>query len=328
MPDHVWVDGHLVDAHAPHLRVTDRGFQLGDGLFETLRARRGMPIEWAEHLERLREGATALAIHLPPEPILRAGLAELLLAEGLDGSGDAPSAPGDAAVRITVSRGSLERRGTLPPGWEVAHATVAIQAWAYVPTSPELLARGVRAVLSRVHRDPASPLAGIKATSRADYVYARLEAERAGVDEAIFPTLDGRISEATSANVFAIAGDHLLTPPVSAAILAGTTRTWLLDDPSVRALGLEPVEVDLRPDDLAAADETFLSSTVAGLVPLVALDGRSVGGGRPGERTIALREARERWIDEASVTAWAGGSAPAMGSSAAEATSDAEVAPR
>jgi branched-subunit amino acid aminotransferase/4-amino-4-deoxychorismate lyase len=260
-----------------------------------------VPIEWAEHHERLQEGATALAIHLPPERILRAGLAELLLAEHLDGPGDGRSVPGDAAVRITVSRGSLERRGTLPAGWEVAHATVAIQAWAHAPTSPELLARGVRAILSRVHRDPASPLAGIKATSRADYVYARLEAERAGVDEAIFPTLDGRISEATSANVFAIAGDRLLTPPVSAAILAGTTRTWLLADPSVRALGLEPVEADLRPGDLASADEAFLSSTVAGLVPLVALDGRPVGGGRPGERTLALRDTRERWIEEASL---------------------------
>lgn len=301
LPAHVWLDGRLLDAHGPHVPITDRGFQLGDGLFETLRARRGVPIEWAEHVERLHEGAAALAIHLPPDGVILAGLLELLDVEHLSGPGDDRLAPGDAAVRITVSRGSLERRGTLPPGWEVAHATVAIQAWAHLPTPPTVLARGIRAVTSRVHRDPASPLAGIKATSRADYVYARLEAERAGVDEALFLTTDGRVSEATSANVFAIVGDRLLTPTVGAAILAGTTRTWLLEHPAVRDLGLEPAASDLRPDDLAAADEAFLSSTVAGIVPLVALDGRVIGPGEPGSRTLALRQAREHWIDEVSL---------------------------
>jgi branched-subunit amino acid aminotransferase/4-amino-4-deoxychorismate lyase len=105
------------------------------------------------------------------------------------------------------------------------------------------------------------------------------------------------------ANVFAIDGDELLTPPASAAVLAGTTRTWLLADPAVGALGLRPVERDLRPDDLVAAEEAFLSSSVAGIVPLVALDGRPIGTGRPGPRAAALRVARERWIDEASLTA-------------------------
>jgi branched-subunit amino acid aminotransferase/4-amino-4-deoxychorismate lyase len=159
----------------------------------------------------------------------------------------------------------------------------------------------VRAIASTVRRDPGSPLAGIKATSRADYVYAKLEAERAGADDALFLTLDGRISESTSANVFAIAGDELLTPTTGAAILAGTTRTWLLADPAVRALGLRPVERDLRPDDLVGADEAFLSASVAGIVPLVAFDGRPIGTGRPGSRTVAIRDARERWIDEASL---------------------------
>lgn len=301
IPAHVWLDGHLVEAHGPHVPVTDRGFQLGDGLFETLRARRGVPIEWHEHIERLRDGAAALAIHLPPEQVILQGLLELLEVEHLSGPGDDRLAPGDAAVRITVSRGSLDRRGTLPPGWEVAHATVAIQAWAHVPTPVSTLASGIRAVTSRIHRDPASPLAGIKSTSRADYVYARLEAERAGVDEALFLTTDGRVSEATSANVFAIFGERLRTPTVGAAILAGTTRTWLLEHPAVRDLGLVPEAVDLTPAELLAAGEAFLTSTVAGLVPLVALDGQPIGGGEPGTRTLALREARERWIDEVSL---------------------------
>lgn len=316
-PEHAWVDGRLVPVGEPALHVTDRGFQLGDGIFETLRARRGVIVEWDEHRARLREGAAVMAIPLPPDEILERGVRELLDAEHLSGPGDDRFAPGDASVRITISRGPLERRGTLPPGWDHASPTVVIQAWCHVPPASGLLERGVRAVAASVRRDPASPLAGIKATSRADYVYAKLEAERAGADDALFLTIDGRISEATSANVFAIVGEELLTPPTGAAILAGTTRTWLLADRAVRAHGLRPGERDLGPDDLVAADEAFLSSSVAGIVPLVALDGRPVGSGRPGPRSAALREARERWIDEVSLAAWipraatiAGGSRP------------------
>ncbi len=300
-PVHWWLDGRLVPAGAPALHLTDRGFQLGDGLFETLRARRGVLVEWTEHLERLHEGSAAMAIRLPDAAVLEAAVHELLDAEGLSGPGDDRLAPGDAAVRITVSRGSLDRRGTLPPGWDAADPTIAIQAWAYAPPPASALEAGIRAITSAVRRDPGSPLAGIKTTSRSDYVYAKLEAERARVDDALFLTIDGRVSEATSANVFAIVGDALMTPTTGAAILAGTTRTWLLGAPEVRALGLEPVERDLTPDALVAADEAFLSSSVAGVVPLVELDGRPIGSGRPGPQALAIRAAREAWVDAVSL---------------------------
>lgn len=291
----IWLDGRLVPADRPHLSVTDRGFQLGDGIFETARARRGVVIELEEHLRRLHESAAAIALHLPADDAhLVAGIRELLAAEGLadDGRGDEP---GDAAIRITASRGPLERRGLLPPGWEAAGATVAIQAWPYAPADPRLLERGVRAISSAIRRDPTSPLAGIKSTSRADYVFAKLEAERAGVDDALFLTIGGEISEGTTANVWALVGDRLVTPPLAAAILPGTTRTWLFDHAG--DLGLRAEEATVRPDDLVASDEAFLSSSVAGIVPLVALDGRPVGRGLPGPWTRGIREARERWID-------------------------------
>jgi branched-chain amino acid aminotransferase len=301
-PRSVWLDGSLVPADAPHLRVTDRGFQLGDGIFETLRARRGVLIDWAEHLARLHEGAAAMDLRLPADERLEAGVHALLDAERLADRGEGDGAPGDAAVRITISRGALDRRGTLPVGWDTASPTVVIQAWAFLPPPDDLLHRGVRAVISAVRRDPSSPLAGIKATSRADHVYARLEAERAGMDEALFLTTDGRVSEATAANVFAVFDGSLATPPMSAAILAGTTRTWLIGDPTAAAsVGLTPLERDFSPAELLTADEAFLSSSVAGLVPLVELDRRPIGGGRPGPRTMALRAAREAWIDGVSV---------------------------
>ena len=301
-PRSIWLDGGLVDARGPHLSVTDRGFQLGDGLFETARARRGITIELDEHLERLRAGCAVLGLNLAvSDDQLADGIAELLAAEELDAAGRDDGPVGDATVRITVSRGPLERRGLLPPGFEQLVATVAIQAWPYAPASPDLLARGVRAVTSAIRRDPQSPLSGIKTTSRADYVFARLEADRAGADDALFLTLDGAISEATAANLFVLAGQTLATPPLSAAILAGTTRTWLLAH--AEQLGLVTAEFDLRPAELRAADEAFLTGSVAGIVPLVELDGRPIGDGRPGPRTSALRSAREDWIDAMSMAA-------------------------
>jgi branched-chain amino acid aminotransferase len=296
-----WVDGRIVDASEPALVVTDRGFQLGDGLFETLRARRGVAIEWSEHLARLREGAERLAIRLPSVEVIGDALRDLLDAAGLGTEGRGDGEPGDASVRITVSRGSVASRGTLPTGWRDAEATVVIQAWPHAPPAPALLSRGIRAVTSRVVRDPRSPLATVKTTSRADSVYAKLEAERAGVDDAIYPTPEGDLTEATSANLFVIRGDTLITPGLDRGILAGTTRTWLLTSGVAARHGLRAVERALGPSDVLGADEALLCATVSGVLPLVELDGRPIGSGRPGTRTLGLRDAREAWIDEQSI---------------------------
>ena len=198
---HLWIDGAIEPAVGRHLSAYDRGFQLGDGVFETLRSRAGHPTELAEHLARLRRSAAGLDIPLPPsvERDLTRGIAELLAAEGLDG----PDA--DASVRITISRGAVSERGLLPA--EPTDATIVIQAWPVPPPPAGHLERGLHLVASSVHRDPASPLAALKTTSRADYVYARLEARRAGADDALFLTIDGRLSEATSANLFLVRGN-------------------------------------------------------------------------------------------------------------------------
>ncbi len=286
-----WVDGRLVDAGAPVLPVLDRGFQLGDGIFETIRVRRGVAIDLALHLGRLRDGLEILGFTVTwSDEALAAAIAETVRA----------NAPDDAAVRITVSRGAPTARGLLPSGWQDLVATVVIQAWPHVPPPAVLLERGVRAITSTLRRDPTSPLAAIKTTSRADHVVAKLEAERAGVDDALVRTLDGDIAEATTANLAMVVpgsgGPLLLTPPLTAGILDGTTRDWLLSPDGAQALGLTAREERIFPDAFAAADEALLLSSVAGFLPLVELDGRPVGDGRPGPWGRRLREAREAWI--------------------------------
>ncbi len=292
---HVWVDGRILPADGPHLSVFDRGFQLGDGIFETLRVRAGHATELAEHIARLRGSAAGLDIGLPEdlEPALAAGIADLLVADSLDGP------TGDASVRITVSRGAFRGRGLLPPD-ETVTATIAIQAWPVVAPPADHLERGLRLVASAVRRDPANPLAMLKTTSRADYVYARLEARRAGADDALFLTIDDHLSEATTANIFLVrrgaegAIIELATPSLESAILPGTTRSWLLAWAS--HVGLHPFEGRLTRADLHEADEAFLSSSVAGILPVTSFEDRPIGDGRPGPWTKRARADREAMI--------------------------------
>ncbi len=282
-----WVDGRLGPADAPARPVADRGFQLGDGVFETLRVRRGVAIELDLHLRRLRHGLAALEIGLPWSDADVAGAIAATVAI---------NAPADAAVRLTVSRGAPPTRGLLPAGWHDLRATLVVQAWPHVGASATLLQRGIRAIVSTARRDPASPLSGVKTVSRADYVWTKLEADRAGADDAITLTLDGQVAEATTANLALVFGDALRTPPLSTGVLAGTTRDWLLGADGAAALGLAAAEVAFGLDELLAADEAVLCSSVAGIVPLVEVDGHPIGDGRPGPWGRRLRDAREAWI--------------------------------
>jgi branched-chain amino acid aminotransferase len=291
---HVWVDGRLLPADAVHVSAFDRGFQLGDGIFETLRARAGNPTELVEHVARLRGSAVGLDIAVPDDigDRLAGGIAELLAADGLDGP------EGDASIRITVTRGAYRGRGLLPPDQHVS-PTIAIQAWPVPPTPSGHLEQGLHLASSAVRRDPSSPLATLKTTSRADYVFARLEARRAGADDALFLTIDGHLSEATSSNLFLVrrgAGGvlELATPSLECAILPGTTRSWLLGWAS--RVGLQPVEARLSRQDLLAADEAFVSSSVAGVLPVTRFDGAAIGTGAPGPWTRQARADREAMI--------------------------------
>lgn len=291
---HVWVDGSLLPADALHVSAFDRGFLLGDGIFETLRARGGNPTELAEHVARLRGSATGLDFALPDgiHERLAAGIADLLASDGLDGP------ESDASIRITVTRGAFRGRGLLPPDEQVA-PTIAIQAWPVPPTPAGHLEHGLHLASSAVRRDPSSPLATLKTTSRADYVFARLEARRAGADDALFLTIDGHLSEATSSNLFLVRGraegrQELATPSPDCAILPGTTRSWLLGWAS--RVGLRPIEARLVRQDLFDAQEAFVSSSVAGVLPVTRFDGVAIGTGTPGRWTLRARADREAMI--------------------------------
>ena len=292
---HAWVNGWLIPTEQPELAVTDRGFLLGDGVFETIRICSGRALELPLHLGRLRSSAEKMEIPLPGDLEVRLGdaITEVIGANGLDG------AAMTAAVRLTVSRGPVAGRALLPPTGVAP--TLVVQAWRVDPPPPELLRRGLHLVISTVRRDPMSPLAAVKTTSRADFVYARLEAHRRAADDALFLTTDGHVAEATSASIFMLDSAGIATPSLECGILRGTTREWVIRSGAL-ALGVSVREIQLAPEELRSASEVLLASSVAGILPVTRIDGWPVGDGQPGPLSHRLREAREAAITAAAAT--------------------------
>lgn len=286
-PGIIWFNGRLEPADKPLLTVTDRGFQVGDGIFETMRVVGGHVVEFPMHISRLRASAAVLAMPLPEdvEHQLGRAVADVCLANQLDGP------ESQAAVRVTVSRGAVDGRGLRPP--EDVSPTLVVQAWPVDPPAPELMSRGLRLVISGVRRDPASPLATVKTTSRGEFVYAQIEARRRAADDALFLTTHGHLAEGTSASLFLFDADGLATPSLDCGILVSTTREWVIASGGP-GLGLAVRQGQLTPGDLFAADEAFLASSVAGIRPITSVDDRPIGNGRPGVWTLRLRSLREK----------------------------------
>jgi len=285
-PSTVWINGRLESAERALLTVTDRGFQVGDGIFETLLVVGGRVLELPLHASRLQTSAEVMAMPLPDDLVRRLGhaIADLCRANRLDGS------EARVAVRVTVSRGAVEGRALLPP--DDVRPNLVVQAWRVDPPPPELLSRGLHLAISKVRRDPTSPLATVKTTSRAEFVYAQLEAHQRGADDALFLTTDGHLAEATSASLFLVEGMGLATPSLDCGILVSTTREWVISSGGP-GLGIAVRQDHLTPNDLFDADEAFLASSVAGIVPITGVDGRPIGAGTPGVWTLRLRALRE-----------------------------------
>jgi branched-subunit amino acid aminotransferase/4-amino-4-deoxychorismate lyase len=288
--DHVWVNGRLEPAGGYHLSVSDRGFQFGDGVYETARSVGGRVVELAEHVARLRHSADALDIPLPADvdTVLAGGIRELLKADGLDAEGVS------ASIRVTVSRGATNDRTLLPAA--PVPPTIVVQA-CRISSSPSAggSTKGIHVIASSVRHDPRDPMATIKTTSRGPSIFARVEARRAGADDAIFLTTDGHLAEATQASLFFVRrgaeGPELCTPSLDCGILEGTTRTWILR--WAERSGLRPVEGWFTADDLAGADEAFICASVVGVVPVVRFNGKPIGTGEPGSWTLRGRDDRE-----------------------------------
>ncbi|MGU3493829.1 aminotransferase class IV [Xanthobacteraceae bacterium A53D] len=246
----IWLNGALIDAATARIAPGDRGFTLGDGLFETLSVRHGRPERLEAHLARLSAGAEVIGLPLPSLD-LAAIASALVEASGL----------ADGVLRLTVTRGEGPR-GVLPPAQPNPTLLVTLAPRA-APAGPARLC-----VAGITRRNEHSPLARIKSLNYLDNILARQEAQARGCDDALLLNTQGRVAESTIANVFAVLDGRLVTPPLAEGALPGVMRAEILN--------LGAVEAPLAVNDLLAADEVFLSSSL-GLRSVTSLETRSYG---------------------------------------------------
>jgi branched-chain amino acid aminotransferase len=261
-----WVDGKRVDPASAHIYVTDRGFTLADGIFETMRAYNGAIFRYDDHMARLSRGAERLGLPRPASllPTLQHALRELRAARV------------DAVVRLTVSRGS-GRHGLMPTRGELPRVVLFAQELSMFKTSIS-----VRTASGR--RNERSMSVGVKTLSYTDSVIALLEVAAKGAEDAIFLDTGGHVSEATASNVFLVKHGAVRTPPVSCGAFPGITRSVVIE--LLDGMHIPFDDDPVSPAELAQADEVFLTSSVREVAPVDTVDGRSLKA--PGPITTAL----------------------------------------
>jgi branched-chain amino acid aminotransferase len=254
-------NGEFLPEHEAKVSVFDRGFLYGDGIFETIRICQGAPFRWDQHLERLREGASALRIRVPiADKDLAATAQELVRRNQLP----------EAILRITLSRGA-GRRGYSPAGADQPTIVMTVHA----ALSAGLENPGCwRIVTSSLRASSGDPLALLKSASKLPQVLARAEAEARGADEALFLNGEGEATEGASANLFWIEHGTVWTTPLTSPALPGVTRRVVLD--LCRELAVPFAEGRCPLKRLWEAEGVFLTLTSLGIVEGVSLDGQQL----------------------------------------------------
>jgi 4-amino-4-deoxychorismate lyase len=262
----------------PALDPLDLALVRGDAVFEALRVYAGRPFRLDAHLDRLARSAEAIDLPLPDD-------LEDLAARAVAAAGD-----GDAVLRLICTRG---REGSGVGG------PAAFAICTDIPGSyEEERRRGLRLVLLTTATDPlvraAAPwlLPGVKTISYAVNMAAQRAARARGADDAVLVGLGGELLEAPTANLWWRTGHTLHTPSLDLGVLAGITRTVLRE--LAPGLGLKVLEGVFTAEDLAAADEAFLSSSTREIMPVVEVDGAPVADARPGPAAADLQAALRR----------------------------------
>jgi aminodeoxychorismate lyase len=264
-----YVNGSLIPADQPALLPTDRGFTLGDGLFETMRAVQGRVLRLQAHLERLAYGAGVLQIPLDVAGIPQA-IAETLAANRLDQT--------DAMIRLTLSRGPAPRGLNYPLQ---PRPTLVIAAWPFAPYPDELYRRGMRAIILKQRRNEFAATASLKSLNYLEGIVGKNQAEAAGVNEGIFLNTQGFLAEACTSNLFFIKDGVLYTPSLDCGIIPGVIRRTILE--LARSNHLSVFEGKYKASSLLTSDEAFLTNSLMGIMPLTEVNQQKIGAGRPGK---------------------------------------------
>ena len=256
----IWLNGKLLAADEARIDPSDRGFLLGDGVFETMAARDGKLVFADLHFDRLTRGADTLGIKLPYSIVeLRSAVTSLLTMNGCNDKDR-------TAVRLTLTRGTGPR-GLVPS--PDANPTVLITR------SPAPAAQAsIGVTIATARRNEFSPTANLKTLTYIDQILARQEADAAGADDAILLNTQGKVTCATAANLFLWDSNTLITPPLSDGCLDGTVRRKVLEIAS--QTGIAAFEESITPSTLANVESAFLTNSLIGLLPLHEIAERSL----------------------------------------------------
>lgn len=277
----VYISGQLYDKDDAKISVYDHGLLYGDGVFEGMRNYGGKVFCLAEHLDRLWNSAKAICLEIPmTKDSMGRAINETLKANGIE----------DGYIRLVVTRGA----GTLglDPN-RCSHPQVIIITDFISLYPPEYYENGLQIITASTIRNHCAALSPrIKSLNYLNNILAKIEGLQAGCVEALMLNHKGEVAECTGDNIFIVVKGDVLTPPNDAGILEGITRRAVIE--LGRAAGLTVREVPLSKHDIYVADECFLTGSAAEVVPVVKVDSRKIGDGKPGPVTRDLtRQFRE-----------------------------------
>ncbi|MDH5263116.1 MAG: aminodeoxychorismate lyase [Betaproteobacteria bacterium] len=249
----------------------DRGLMYGDGVFRTIAVRSGRPLNWSRQLRLLALDCGALGLPCPDEAVLREEVGRV--------------APGDAVVKVIVTRGAAGRGYAYPE--DIAPTRVVV-AYPPLAAAPEAAREGVRVRRCDLALSLQPRLAGVKSLNRLENVLARAEWRDPAIREGLLADAQGRLVEGTMSNVFFTRGETLVTPDLSRCGVRGAQRERVLD--LARAEGIACEVRDASFGELREAGEVFLTNSLIGLWPVAALDERGWAPGPVARRLQRLVE--------------------------------------
>ena len=273
----IYIDGKYCDERDARISVFDHGLLYGDGIYEGIRAYNGRVFKLKEHIDRLFCSAKAILLKIPmTHQEVMAAVVETCRRNRIR----------DGYVRLVVTRGP----GTLGLNpVRCKHPSVIMIAGKIQLYAEEIYERGMDLVTVPTTRNLHSALnPAIKSLNYLNSILAKIEANNAGVEEAVMLNAEGFVAECTGDNLFIVKNRALFTPPLSAGALYGITRQTVIE--LAEEAGLKVSEPNLTRYDLFNADECFLTGTGAELIPVVKIDGRVIGTGKPGPITRRLEE--------------------------------------
>jgi branched-chain amino acid aminotransferase len=280
----VHVNGKVFTEEHATVSVFDHGFLFGEGIYETLRTYGGKPFLLDRHLARLRHSAALMALDVP--------FSDDELARRVSDTMAAHPALDEAYIRILLTRGvgdlSYNLAATPTP-------SLVIIVKPFLPHPERTFTDGIPVVLvgiRRNHPNALNPM--IKSNNLLNNALAMQEALRRGGQEALMLNQAGQLAECSQSNIFIVRHGEVLTPPLSAGLLPGITREYVLE--LAGTINVLAREADLDLDDLSRADEVFLTGTTREVTPVVTIDGKPVRDGKPGVITRRLLDAFRRQI--------------------------------